>query len=209
MAKKIRLGLDLDGVLFDFNTAFCQLLEREYVVKMPVVGHDWPTEWDYPTLGGFIDPKQDRQTWSGICGGKFPGFWAGLPLYSWSTHLMHTGTTIAQETYFITSRCGPHRLAESTQALHNLTDKVIMQFKSAWRPTLPVLPVDSHTDKLPIINALRLTHYMDDRFDTMILAGTRCVNTKLALWDQPWNRHADIPGVERLTSVEEFQEWLQ
>ncbi len=209
MAKKIRLGLDLDGVLFDFNTAFCKLLSAKFDAKMPMPSADWPEQWDYPTLGGYITKDQDREVWRSICRGEEKNFWLNLPYYDHSAALIAAGNDRAQEVYYITSRCGSQRLWESTQAVEELLEEARLNSFVFTDDTPTVIPVDNHLNKLPIINALNLTHYIDDRPDTMLEADYKCPRTKLALWDQPWNRHINLSGVARLRSVEEFKQWLR
>ena len=191
-------------MLFDFNTAFCQLLSKEYGVSVRTPSKEWPTRWEYPTLDGYITKEQDRAVWKKICSGQFPGFWETLPHYSWSTGLLKAAAEHSRELYFITSRCGPLRLAESSFALADLAQLIWLDCEAF--PS--VIPVDSHERKLPIINALGLTHYVDDRFDTMSLASARCLNTRLGLWSQPWNQQGEITAVTRLTTVEDFEQWL-
>lgn len=201
--------MDLDGVLFDFNTAFCKLLNEEFGAKLPMPSAEWPEQWDYPTIGGYITKDQDRQMWKAICSGQIKNFWTNLPYYSHSTDLIAAGNDKAREVYYITSRCGPDRLAESTQAVEELLEEARLNSFVFNDGPVSVIPVDNHLNKLPIINALNLTHYIDDRPDTMLEADYKCPRTKLALWDQPWNRHINLSGVARLRSVEQFKEWLR
>lgn len=205
MSKLVRLGLDLDGVLFDFNTGFIELAERTFGLILPRPSTTWPTEWDYLLDGNYITKAQNRQLWNMICAGRVTDFWLNLPTYPHSLALLLSAATNADECYIITSRCGPKRLDQSTFAVVDLLREAF-PFHDIFPP---VLVVNDHLHKLPIIQGLELTHYVDDRWETMTALVAKNSYVKAGLWDQPWNRSKVMPkGLDRLHSVEEFTEWL-
>ena len=206
----IRLGLDLDGCLFDFNTAFVRLAQTRTDKLIPQPSDTWPTTWDYLVDDGHLDRRDYQQLWKEICRGDHPGFWSLLPRYPCSKSLIEIVGNQCQEVYFITSRCGPTRRQDSTRAVTRLIQDTVEDRDFIARPT--VIPVDSHHEKIPIINALRLTHYVDDRDDTLTELASYQGKVNIGLWSMPWNQSGQCvkyPSVTRLTSPEAFEQWLK
>lgn len=198
MSKEIRLGLDMDGVVFDFNTRCTQWVRRLFGVTLPAVGATYPTEWDY--LDKHITKEQDRELWRNI--GQSENFWQNLPIYNHSVRLMDAALDKADKLYYVTSRSGREVQYQTERALIGLVGPANF--------TGGVLPVRRWEDKIPLINSLRLTHFVDDKAETVDLANSTCFSTKVAVWDQPWNHHVTFaPTVTRLTTVEEFKQWLK
>lgn len=201
-------------MLFDFNRGFVGLARQEFGVRIPDPDQQWPAKWDYLVDDGYLSRQQYRQLWDKIAKEPF-GFWQSLPHYEWTSDLLQVGCkSKAQEVYFITSRCGPRRSSESTFAVADAIYMAFPEFPKACFDIMPtVIPVDEHLKKIPIINALGLTHYIDDRLDSLTAMAQECPHTKLALWDQPWNRGGSpnkfFHRVHCLKSVAEFKEWLQ
>lgn len=199
MTKPIRLALDLDGVIFDFNTSFIALARERFPVAMagtPDAGPQYPHTWHY--LHDYLSHPQVRDLWSTIIASH--SFWATIPGYAWSEALLRCVLRRADALYFITSRSGWRVQDQTREALNVLTEEYL---------TGAVIPVANPDKKIPIINALECTHFIDDKPETIQLAAERCLNAKIAIWDQPWNRsRAWGPAVTRLTSVEEFRSWL-
>lgn len=198
MSKQIRLALDLDGVLFNFNQAFVELARKEFpFLQCPDPGMAWPTKWDY--LDDFLSPQQIRHLWD-IVVVKNHWFWEQLPTYSWSQQLLQSALDKSDKLYFITSRSGPKVQFQTEEALRQL----YKSFGSIYRGA--VLPVARPEDKLPLINALRCTHFVDDKPETVVWAKEQCPKTHTAIWHQPWNfTHLIDP---RLVNVKDFDNFL-
>lgn len=196
MSKEKRLGLDLDGVLFDFNRQFINLAIREFGAEIPDAGPAFPTRWNY--MDDFLEPKQVSHLWNIICR-KDGFFWANLPTYEWSRELLSLAFE-SQKLYYITSRVGPRVQQQSEEALRQLAKQFGRSLTGA------VIAVEKPEDKIPLINALKLTHFVDDKTETVDLAHHTCPATWVALWHQPWNlnsKHAN-----RIATPDQFGQWL-
>lgn len=197
MSKEIRLGLDMDGVVFDFTTRCSQWVRRLFGVTLPAVGDTYPTEWDW--LDTHITKEQDRELWRTI--GQSDNFWQNLPIYNHSSRVLDVALSKAKKLYYITSRSG--------NRVQYQTERALIGLVGPGNFTGGVIPAARAEDKIPLINALKLTHFVDDKAETVDLANSTCFSTKVAVWDQPWNRHVIFaPTVTRLTNAEEFDQWL-
>lgn len=196
MSKQIRLGLDLDGVLFDFNRQFIHLARQEFGVDIPDAGLLFPTRWDY--MDDYLDSKQVSHLWDIICR-KDGFFWANLPCYQWSEPLLALAFN-TQKLYYITSRSGPRVQQQTEEALRQLAKQFGRSLTGA------VIAVDKPLHKLPLVNALNLTHFIDDKPETVREAQAHCINTNTAIWHQPWNDQAMLEP--RVMNPNEFGQWL-
>lgn len=184
-------------MLFDFNTRCSQWVRRLFGVTLPVVGNTYPTEWDY--LDKHITKEQDRELWKSIC--QSENFWQNLPIYNHSARLLDAALAKSKKLYYITSRSG--------NRVQYQTERALIGLVGPGNFTGGVIPVQKAEDKIPLINALKLTHFVDDKSETVELANSMCFSTKVAVWDQPWNQHVVFaPTITRLTTPEEFNQWL-
>lgn len=192
----IRLGLDLDGVIFDFNSHFVNLARGQYPgLSCPDVSNEWPTKWDY--LDEYLESWQLRALWRHICHYS-PDFWYTCPRYSHSQALIEIAHQRADQLYFITSRQGPDVQWQTVNAL-----KDVAPHDEHYGG---VIPTPNAEAKIPIINALKLTHYVDDKKETCQAVLQQCPATHVAVWDQPWNRDWNLPN--RLKNERDFHTWL-
>lgn len=157
----------------------------------------WPTKWDY--LDDYLDSRQIRELWEIICF-KDGFFWANLPWYSWSQDLLREAFK-ADKLYYITSRTGPRVQQQTEQALTVLAKQFGRTLTGA------VLPVQKPEAKIPLINALECTHFLDDKPETVQLAQAQCLKTSTALWLQPWNARTSLQPC--VMNVDDFKDWLK
>lgn len=170
----MRIGVDVDGVLADFNTPFI-----EYVVA--VIGVDRfparpfePTTWDYPEQYGYSSDDVSR-VWETIKGDT--KFWRTLPKYETTLRdieaLRFQRDVCDDDVYFITAR--PGRLAkwqtERWLACHGFDS-----------PTVLI-----SGDKALCASALALDVYIDDKPENVVSVLTDCLRTSVYLMDRPWN----------------------
>lgn len=195
--KKIKIGVDLDGVIFDFNTQFVALAKEMFPhINPPQPSFEWPTHWDY--MDDFLNKNETRQLWARIV--NDPHFWADLPTYPYTLEMGELIEDIVDQTdgdiYFITSRVGPKVSNQAKWALQQI----------GW--TMPsVMAVDNAELKLPIAKALKLTHFIDDKPETVNMMKNARID--VAVWDQPWNRdHGVFPTIPRLKNLEDMRDWL-
>lgn len=101
----MRIGLDIDGVLADFNAGFIQRCKE-------VTGEDKfppnyiPHTWNYPQALGYSE-AQVSAVWENIK--RDPMFWAKLPAYAHTDDFLHAlcdQTWNEHDVYFVTSRLG-------------------------------------------------------------------------------------------------------
>lgn len=182
------LGIDVDGVLADFNASFASRLAR-------VTGHNRWTKgfeinvWDWPTALGY-SAADIKRTWDDVIVDRT--FWATLPPY------LHTQKTMkllrnAQnvcDIYFITARLGIDAKGQ--------TERWIASFApGGYGIEHPTVIVSS--DKGWCARALKLDYYIDDRLENVENVRLESPDTTVQLFDQPWNRSREIPGVDRVT----------
>ena len=97
----MRLGIDIDGCLADFNESFARLVNERTGVELELP----PKTWNYHLDAG-VTPEQDQAIWAEIAGS--PTFWVALnPLPSAKELLKDLdGLTSEHAVYFITTRVG-------------------------------------------------------------------------------------------------------
>jgi 5'(3')-deoxyribonucleotidase len=185
----LRVGVDLDGVLGDFNTAFIQRV-------IDVTGKDlFPprpfdiTTWDYPQHYGYTD-AECKQVWADIA--QDPSFWREEPKYPWTDDTMKRLGDLWQDgeadLYFVTSRPG--------DTAKNQTEM--------WLDAFDVIPptVLISSEKGLCCKALKLDVYIDDKTENCEDVVRQSPDTLCFMLAQPWN-HA-VPGCARIEKIEQF-----
>jgi 5'(3')-deoxyribonucleotidase len=171
--KKI-IGVDIDGVLADFNKGFREVLKT-------VSGRDlfngevWPPCWDWPTHYGYT-PEEIAAAWQAVA--TNPTFWSSLDHYEDARPMLKA--LVAQvreedaEVYFITSRY-------ESKGLHGQSLMWLLRKSLGFlRPGEAVLPtvVIARGNKGLLAQGLGLTHFVDDKPENCVsvaLANPRCV----------------------------------
>lgn len=191
----MKIGIDIDGVLADFNASFIdRVIEVTGVDRFPARPFDIPT-WDYPSVYGYTDGEITR-VWQILT--KDQTFWARLnPLPGARAFLAKASEASgAHDLYFITSRPGIRAKQQTESWL--------------WMNGGPLLPtVLISSMKGWCARALELDAYLDDRDKNVV--DTRRANPGgyTFLLDQPWNRTpvaSSEPGIIRITRSVEFLE---
>lgn len=156
------LGIDLDGVLVNFNEGYIRTL-AEVSGRLLVDATYEPPCWSYATVVGYTD-AEDAAAWKSIT--KNPKFWFNLNALPGAivaldrlAALRHDG----HEVYFITSRPGVR-----------VHDQSVKWLEEHGFPRASVL-ID-RGGKGHAARALGLTHFIDDRpencVDVMDFTGT-------------------------------------
>ena len=121
----MKVGLDLDGVLVDFDAGYREVL---HIVARKVIPPDPPLVWDWPRDHG-ITAAQEQDAWHLI--GQAPDFWATLPDYVTFTpkicqRLVKVATK--HDVYFITDRPtrGAKQQTERWLRAHGLPESVLI-----------------------------------------------------------------------------------
>lgn len=108
----MRIAIDMDGVLGDFNAAFVTTIiaatgQDHFTGRM---GPTFPEVWDYPQVYGYTD-SQMKDVWKAIK--RSPTFWMGeqpLPGAAEAINRLAAARDSGHDIYFITDRSG--RLAK-------------------------------------------------------------------------------------------------
>lgn len=168
----MKILVDLDGVVADFNSAFARLLKRiNPSIILDATAPDFPDCWNWPERYGY-SKEDESKAWAEV---KHSGvFWRSLfPYpngYADVEHLNILQRT--HEIYFVTSRPGVTAKRESEEWLRG------MGFNG---PT--VIICDSHS-KADFVQAVKIDMVIEDKPETLL----DCNNTHTVLVRRPYNK---------------------
>ena len=172
------LGIDIDGVLADFNFAFINLIVTLTGQDLfPDRPFDIPM-WDYPQHYGYTN-EQMVAAWSDIERSAY--FWEQLKPYSGIKNTIELANVLP--TYFVTSRMGYDVKGQTERWLRN---------RGVEHPTVLI---SSH--KGLCCKALKISHYVDDRTENCESVVTDSPLTECSMVPQPWNKQ--LVGVPRIS----------
>lgn len=183
----IILGVDIDGILSNFNEAYMSLMVK-------VGGRDLfepkPFNiftWHYPEAIGYSDPEV-KEAWKSITANI--GFWSGLRPYEGVAEFLQK-IKAEPNLYFITSRVGVTAKRQTelwlSRQCHGLH---------------PTILISSH--KALCCKALGITHYIDDNIENCEDVRDNAPDTKCYMMERTWNKPVDeVPIVK---SLQEFLE---
>ena len=187
----MRIGVDLDGVLTDFNRPFIDLVIKTTGRDLfPPRPFDIPT-WNYPEHYGYTGAEVST-VWDIITDST--RFWRNLPPLPGASEFLFELNRWVEEgdhaLYFLTSRLGrcPKAESESWLRTHRIEN-----------PT--VLIVNPAIAKAPICASLSLDFFLDDKTETCEAIRDHA-KTYCHMLAQPWNKV--VWGVPRLQSLSEF-----
>lgn len=165
------IGMDIDGVLADFNTAYVDLVERHTGVRLELP----PKTWDYAKAAG-VD---DSAVWAEIAQGAF---WRDLPILPGACDVIARLNSLPN-VYYITTRPGHWAKAQSEYWLIN---------HGADCPTVIV-----SKDKGAIAQGLGLTVMVDDKPENLDAVMNGCWDGN---FDDPMNIMLRAPYNERVVN---------
>jgi hypothetical protein len=195
----LRIGIDIDGVLADFRTAFRQTAER--CLRKSAIDAD-----DGEQTRGSLSPQDVRRVWDHIA--KAPNWWMDVPAYEPAqiARLYGLARAARWEVFFMTKR--PPSAGDSVQFQ---TQWWIERF-GFYLPAVMTVP-GSRGD---IANGLRLDLVIDDQVINcaeVIGAGITKAVLMLRESDAAAREHAMSRGIgvvatlsEALTVLEQLQE---
>ena len=191
MPKK--LGFDVDGVFAEFTSKYAALLIKEDGDRLPKgwkTDPTFPSTWYWERAAGYPREVETRVWEQGII--PSASFWYSLkPLPGAEETLRHIDTLTKApglQCFFITNRSGNNPKRQTERWLYN---KGMVEF-----PTVITTAV-----KGPVIHALDLDFYIDDKLETVneTCALAQNVMPKLKghvyMPDYPYNRigrHSDV-----------------
>ena len=180
----MKYGIDLDGVLADFNRGFTILMNQVAGTRVTNPKLDC---WDWPNK---YWPKADiDKAWVVIRGN--PDWWRQLQPYEPSRfHPLQQASLQGHELYFLTQRPGPG-VKEATESW--------LISNGIYRPTVLMTP-----DKGPVAAGLHLDALVDDRPENIHDVLNATLHTKCFIWDAPWNEEIYWPFVTRIRRMEEM-----
>lgn len=197
-----RLGIDIDGVLAQFDRPFAALLNQILPhhdlppIDFPVTDVTFPHLWDwdvyYMTRAGISAETQQEilaEAWGAIKAST--AFWATLPGYpSTGTDLTYLRACIENgwDLYFITCRPG---MTAKFQSEAWLMSKGL---KAPFVPTVLICE-SGEINKPRLCKALGLDALIDDKPSN--LRGVPA-ETRRYLLDRPWNRDVDLLELDAL-----------
>jgi uncharacterized HAD superfamily protein len=183
----MRIGIDIDGVLADFNESFIRrtvtVTNRDMFPPRPF---DIPI-WDYPQHYGYTEAEVSA-VWKTIVEDSM--FWAYLTPYPTTKPFLQKLNPEKDDLYFITSR--PGIIAKQQ------TEAWIRYYGGPVSPTVLISSMKGECAR-----ALDLEAYIDDRDKNVLNVRAYSSTTRVYILDQPWNREEtvyDWKGIVRVTS---------
>jgi len=188
----LRVGIDLDGVLAQFDAPALELMRQIQPTGIADVVFDditHPDTWGWPAKYG-VTPATSREFWKRVCTSD-TAFWNRLPVTSevdMSLKRLLDGPDI--QTYYVTSR--PFAAIAATQSWLD---------RFGFKGTLIV--VKSGT-KGHVVNALGLHALIDDKMENLTDVLESCKRSCVPiLLSKPWNKNDIHPYIQTVTTVRE------
>lgn len=193
----MKIGIDCDGVLANFNHAFVELTVRvlgKDLYPGPAGTFDIFT-WNYPESYGY-STSEVTKVWDHIK--SDPDFWLNIPAYKNTKQAMKVLANLQQsnnDIYFITNRMGVNAKRQ--------TEKWLDRFD--MMPTTVLLS----KEKGFCATALALDAYIDDKWENCVDVAMQNDTIKVFCMDQPWN-HTKVSDLKiiRVSSILEMLSYL-
>jgi len=170
------VGVDVDGVLANWNEGFRSLLASTTMRSLIPEGFD-PPVWDYAPHYGYT-AEECKATYARMAASDF--FWYGLaPLRgarAFATELSDRERSGEIDLYFITQRVGLNVKAQTEQWLR----------KFCTRQTVPTVLIAAH-GKIGIAKDLGLTHFIDDKRETCVAMATMKPRVSVFMPERAYN----------------------
>lgn len=191
MAKRKRVGIDVDGVLADFTEAFKRKCEKVFPGK---VDKDWiPSQWQWGDCG--LTKHEVGMVWKEIVEDKH--FWEDVKPLVGAAQLNELIPTIVAKgaaPYFVSSRAGTN--------VREQTANWINTFIPNAKTDQHLIIVDNSYHKIEMMHAMRIEAMLDD-YAPLITMGKDLPTTRVYLmrarWNE-WEREAyNLPSVGSVT----------
>ena len=190
MTQPLKIGIDVDGVVYDFVSAFRELAKKTFGREFP----SFSSSWDFTNWG--LTPDEYKTLWSRVRS-SLDWFLESERPYSFSVESF--SRLKDQELYFITTRSstqGEPILRQTQLQLNRLG----IEF-----PTVVV-----RSDKGPVVAGLGLDYYIDDYVENLKRVEECSPNTKLFLVNQTYNTDLTTPSSwTRVASLKDFAERIE
>lgn len=153
----MRLGIDIDGCLASFSSAFARELTAHTGIKFPVNEPGFPATWNWDLDAG-VSIEQSRWVWKNKISQKGSSFWFDLePLPGARATIVQLDFLVKSgraDVYFLT-----HRMGDSAK---HQTEKWLYEQGMCY-PTVLL-----SGNKVPLINGLDVQAFVDDKPETIL-----------------------------------------
>jgi uncharacterized HAD superfamily protein len=173
---RLRVGLDIDGVLADFSGTFIKMANKEF-------GRNYDpqkqTEWDYECFG--LTSTEVNYIWDEKIN-KVPNWWTKLPTLPNTDHLSRS----TERLFFITKRY-------PTQIGLPMEEQAANWIRKNYFIPNPTVIVTDH--KGEVARALRLDAFVDDRIQNCEDVAEHSPDTKVFVQMQPYTINKTFPNI--------------
>lgn len=186
------IGVDIDGVLADFNTNYIDLVREVTGRDLFPKGYTWADieTWSYPETFGYTDAEITK-VWDHIAASRT--FWRTLRPYASTYNFLYDLSGLEHDVYFITSRIGKR---EQMQTMDWLIE---FGWKTDHAPTVLI-----SSKKGECCHALKVNLYIDDKNENCEDVVKQAPDTECWMLAQPWNSITGRPGIIRTGSIDGF-----
>lgn len=183
----MKIGIDVDGCLADFNTSYRDRILDQTGILLPMIDDTYPDCWNYEQAAG-VTSEQASAIWRSIK--DSPDFWRSMRPLKDARFAIKVLADVSWMTdvYFITSRPG--------KTSKQQTESWLRAYGYYQAPTVLI----SENSKGLIAAGLGLDVFVDDKLENceeVLIARPAC---RVFLVDAPWNRTREI-GASRVSSV--------
>lgn len=175
--NKLNVALDIDGFLASFNASFINLIKEKTGHQLPPESDSYPPVWNYHVQPDGPLTKEEALEMFQVHIGQSHNFWLKLQPYPEGERIMKALSAIetVHDIYFITDRIGASAKFQ--------TEAWLMK----WF-TLPTVIIAR--DKAPVIKALNIDLYVDDKPENCNAAVEATDGKTVVLMpDRPYNRN--------------------
>lgn len=186
------VGVDIDGILADFNTGYIKLLNTiRPDIKFPPVSPTYPNVWNYHYAAG-VTKEEAAKSWALIR--EDTNFWFSLDPYPDAVSFLVWLKSFSRKNdiYFVTDRAGQTAKYQTERWLH----------KAGFpEPTVLLSP-----HKAMICKGLKANYYIDDKNENCQSVAAESSDTKVFMLKRGWNEPQEgVPVIDKLI---EFQNKL-
>lgn len=180
--RNLRIGFDIDGVLADFSGRFVEIANTMFGTSYKA--SEQPN-WDYEQFS----KEQVDKVWEVIR--TTNNFWENL--YSIEPDKTLGAVEVSHTPIFITSR-----VPVAGDSIESQTQTWLLERKFVTFPTVLVVP--HYSKKLPLMQALELDSYIDDKPETV--EQLQAVGLNCYIFDQPYNQK--VTCAPRVKSIADY-----
>lgn len=190
---RLKLGIDVDGILSDFVLRYREICLTLSARAVPQAVTDWGmSNWG-------LTQEEHKQAWAIVT--ATPNFYLGLPPYEEINRRAMIEFSRKHRLYFITTR-----MATAGAPIEIQTGAWLSLYCGIEYPTVLV-----EEQKGQVAAALKLDAMIDDRPENLLAVQQLSPNTTLFLRDRGWNHNAHqvLDGYTRVHSFQEFEDALE